>query len=245
MDRAITDKGFEAGRDIGLMISDNYEKSPEFEYAFGLFNGTGDKSKFSGEAIVTPGEVDAPVTGKFSNIPDTFRPALVFRVGYNYGGIKGYSEPDLEGGPFRFAVGGSGMADFNADHKQKSDVRGELDFIMKYEGLSVTGAVFLATNQTDVEFFDQEYAKFGLYGQVGYVIDGWIQPAVRYALVAPNKENNPDNIGDTTEVTGDLSFYFHGNKFKWQNDGGAVLVQKDGEPTETEYVVRSQLQMIF
>lgn len=238
VDRAITDKSFEAGRDIGFMVSDNYEKSPEFEYALGLFNGTGAAPWFSGKAD------EGRVSGKFTNVPDRFRPALVFRVGYNYGGIKGYSEPDLEGGGFRLAVGGSGMADFDVND-EASDIRGELDFILKYEGLSVSSAVFLSTNQTGAEFFEQKYAKFGLYAQLGYVINGLVQPVLRYALVAPNSENNPDGIGDTTEATGGVSLYFFKNKFKWQTDAGLLMVQKDDAPTQKDYVVRSQLQLTF
>ncbi|HWN72081.1 MAG TPA: porin, partial [Haliangium sp.] len=42
VDRAITDGYYRAGRDAGVMVHNNYEKSPELEWAVGLFNGTGE-----------------------------------------------------------------------------------------------------------------------------------------------------------------------------------------------------------
>ena len=77
------------------------------------------------------------------------------------------------------------------------------------------------------------------------MINGLVQPVLRYALVAPNSENNPDGIGDTTEATGGVSLYFFKNKFKWQTDAGLLMVQKDDAPTQKDYVVRSQLQLTF
>ena len=42
VDRAIVDKAFGNGRDVGLMLHNNYTKSPTLEWAAGVFNGTGD-----------------------------------------------------------------------------------------------------------------------------------------------------------------------------------------------------------
>jgi hypothetical protein len=58
-DRSITDKAFGAGRDIGLAVHNNYEKSPDLEWALGVFNGTGDGARlvptFNGDGEVTGG----------------------------------------------------------------------------------------------------------------------------------------------------------------------------------------------
>ncbi len=51
VERALTDKAFGAGRDIGIALHSN-AKNDGFEYTVGLFNGTGDKGKFSGSANV-------------------------------------------------------------------------------------------------------------------------------------------------------------------------------------------------
>lgn len=41
-DRSITDKAFGAGRDVGIAIRNDYEKSPEIEWTLGVFNGRGE-----------------------------------------------------------------------------------------------------------------------------------------------------------------------------------------------------------
>ena len=46
-DRAITDKGFGAGRDIGIALHNGYEDSPAIEWIVGVWNGTGDAASFA------------------------------------------------------------------------------------------------------------------------------------------------------------------------------------------------------
>ncbi|HIA00367.1 MAG TPA: hypothetical protein EYN66_00360, partial [Myxococcales bacterium] len=121
VDRAITDKAFFAGRDIGIELHNHYIKSPEFEYALGIFNGNGIQK---------------------DNFADRLNPAMVVRLGYNYGGIKGYSEADFEGGPFRFAVATSALINFDLDGNDENDtaLMSELDFMMKIRGVTTSGA---------------------------------------------------------------------------------------------------------
>lgn len=240
VDRAPTDKAFDAGRDIGVAVHNDYERSPEFEYAFGVFNGTGEKPLFSGNVEVDPATGEGEATsGVFDNVPDTFHPALVLRAGYNHGGIKGYSEADLEGGPFRAAIGASGLVDLDADDDDQSSIKGEFDYIVKVEGFSSTGGVFISSAQAGPNFGDRALDALGLHLQIGHVIDGLVQPVARYALVAPDGADN-----DTHEVLGGLGFYFWGHEVKWQTDGGALLAESSGG-TVTDYRVRTQLQLAF
>jgi len=165
VDRAITDKAFGSGRDIGVAIHNGYEKSPEFEWVVGVFNGTGDKPWFDGDVEVDPATGEGEVTrGKFTNVPKALHPAVVARVGYNANGIKGYSEADLEGGPLRFGVGASALANFDTDGGDDSNIRGELDFAVKAEGFSATGGIYFATAQDGEGFADQilagDYRRF-------------------------------------------------------------------------------------
>lgn len=240
VDRAITDKAFNAGRDIGVAVHNNYEKSPDLEWAIGVFNGTGDKPVFSGDVVVDPmtgeGEV---IGGGFSNVPDVFGPALVGRIGINRNGIKGYSEADLEGGPLRFAVAGSVIAEFDADDDDVSSVRGEVDGIVKVEGLSASGAVYVGTAQDGTGFLDQSYAALGGHVQAGYMITGKLQPAVRYAVVAPD---GPDN--NVHEILGGFSLYQYKHNFKWQTDVGAQL-RETADGTAADLIARAQLQLAF
>jgi hypothetical protein len=238
VDRAITDKAFGAGRDIGIAVHNNIEKSPGVEYAVGLFNGTGDKASFSGDVLINPMLGEGEVTsGKFSNVPVRFHPALVARVGYNHGKIKGYSEADLEGGPLRFSVAASGIADFDADGGDDGELRAEVDAITKVSGFSASGAAYLATEQDGDGFADQATAAIGGHVQVGYMVTSWLQPVARYALVAPDGPSN-----NTQEVGGGLSLYLFGHKLKWQTDVLALTEQQVGTDP-TNWLVRSQLQL--
>lgn len=240
VDRAITDRFFGAGRDIGLAIHDDYERSPAFEYALGVFNGTGDRPHLSGSVAVDPTTGEGEVTGgRFTNVPDRLHPALVLRLGYNHGGIKGYREADLEGGPFRFSVGTSGLVDLDADGDDASGVVGELDYILKAHGFSTSGAVYVSSAQSGDRFGDQSFEAVGFHLQAGYVVTERFQPAVRYASIAPD---GPDN--DLQEILGGLSIYFFGHGLKWQTDGGALLSQVSGG-RRADYLVRSQLQLAF
>lgn len=253
VDRAITDEAFGAGRDLGLMFHDDYESSPPFEWALGVFNGTGDKPTFTGKGTGTgtvdqtacdPATQTCPVVvdkvevtdGKFFNVPTKFDPMLVARLGYNYGGIKGYSEADLEGGPARFAIAASALADFDVDNDDKSSVRGEADLLLKVYGFDLTGAVYVASAQDGKRFADQKYASVGFHGQVGYVVKNLFQPVFRYAIVNPDGKDN-----NTQELLGGVAFYFFKHNVKWQTDGGAYLVENAAGGL-TNYIVRTQLQ---
>lgn len=244
VDRAITDGAFGAGRDIGLMFHNETDEEP-IEWAVGVFNGTGDKPWFEGDVsgeLVTDDEgnqvVEGEVTkGKFNNVPDKFRPMAVARIGYNHGGIKGYSEADLEGGPLRFAAGLSAMAAFDYDNSG-TDVASELDFIVKAHGFSSTGGAYVATASPD-GFGDLAYQQWGFHVQAGHVIGQRFQPVVRYAMIDPDGGDN-----NVQEILGGLSVYLYGHNLKWQTDGG-VLIHDRGDDAATNLQIRTQLQLAF
>ncbi len=240
VDRALTDKAFDAGRDIGIMIHDNYEKSPEFEYALGLFNGSGEKSSFSGAgtADLDSGEVEID-SGKFSNVPHLWQPMLVARVGFNYGGIKGYSEADLEGGSPRFGVAGSLATRFDADQSDDSLLNGEVDFILKAYGFSVSGAVYHESEQDGSGFWDRANGDGGAHFQIGYVIADRYQPTLRYAIVDPRHQGANDI---QEEYALGLNVYMEKHHLKWQND---LALLRQAEDDTQDVQVRSQLQLAF
>lgn len=242
VDRAITDSAFGTGRDIGIMLHNNYEKSPEIEYALGLFNGTGDRARSTATTTI---EVD-PDTGDISaettetdltNVPRMFHPALVGRVGYNYGGLKGYSEVDLEGGDLRFGVGASGQLNFDADRNDDSQAKAELDAIVKIQGFDATAAGYVLSVQAGEDFGDRALGALGFHVQAGYLIGGAFQPAVRYAVVAPDGDDD-----DTREIAGVLGYFASGHNLKWQTDLAALSSQASNT---TDLRLRSQLQFAF
>jgi len=241
VDRAITDGsiGFNGGRDIGMMLHNNYEKSPTVEYALGLFNGTGERATTPIDVETDPmtGEVVDASAGNPSNVPRMFRPAVVGRVGYNHGGLKGYSEVDLEGGALRFGVGASGQIDFDADRSNDSAMKAELDAIVKVHGFDATGAVYISSKQTGEGFSDRGLDRRGFHLQAGYLIASKYQIAARYALVALQGGNN-----DEREIALVLGYLPFGHNLKWQTDL-AGLSHQNSDTTDAR--VRSQLQFAF
>jgi hypothetical protein len=112
LERSITNEFIGGGRDQGLAVHNNYEKSPEgIEWAVGVFNGSSDRPRFSATELDCEDPTDVTTCtvtpGTPSNVPSDFGPLMVARVGFNKGGIKGYTDSDLEGGPLRFAVAAS------------------------------------------------------------------------------------------------------------------------------------------
>jgi phosphate-selective porin OprO and OprP len=246
VDRAITDKAFGAGRDLGVALHNDYEKSPKLEWALGVFNGTGDKPWFVGDVSSTvnaDGTVTSTASSKssFTNVPDELKPAVVGRLGFNVGGIKGYSEGDLEGGPLRLAVAASAQASFDNDDTGAAGTRADVDFILKAHGFSLDGAVYVAAAEKEggSGFADQEYAAWGLHAQAGYVFAGHVEPVVRYALVDLDGDDN-----DTQELLGGVAAYFFKHNVKWITEAGPVL-REDAAGDLTDFVLRTQVQLGF
>ena len=238
VDRAITSKASGASRDVGVAV---HNGSPAgFEYALGVFNGTGDGGRLSGVVVVDPATGEGDIeSGKFSNVPDKFHPAVVARVGFNGEGMKGYSEADLEGGPARFAVGASSLLDLDADGDDVSGLRGEVDYVLKVHGFSTTGAAYASTAQDGAGLGDQSLDSLGFHVQAGYVLGERYQPAVRYALVAPNGADNNEQ-----EIAAAFSVYFFGHNLKLQTDA-AALTHEDPQGGRSDYRVRTLLQLAY
>ncbi len=237
--RAITDKKFNAGRDIGIALHNDYAKSPVFEWVIGVFNGTGEKPWFEGEVELDDAGQPDGVTGKFTNVPDVFDPALVARVGFNTNKLNGYSEADLEGGAPRFGMGLNGVVDLDADNSNDGHVRGTIDYMFKAYGFSSTGAFYAATAQDGLYWKNQGFGALGLHVQAGYVIAQKVQPVFRYALYNASGADNALH-----EILGGISCYFRGHNLKWQTEAGGLL-QQDGPAAQSDIVVRSQLQLAF
>jgi hypothetical protein len=236
VDRSITDKQFNTGRDMGVALHNNYEKSPVFEWAVGVFNGASVKPKVSG-SVTTDLDTGAGSmsSGKMSNIPEQLSPLVVARVGYNHGGIKGYCEGDFQGGGLRFALGASLMADLKLFDDTTSGMFAQLDYVVKAHGFSTTGGVYVSTLQDGEALADQSLSKTGFHVQAGYLIGKRYQPVLRYAKVMP------DGGEETQEIAAGLSMYFYKHNVKWQTDF-ALLQTGDADAHQ---VVRSQLQFYF
>lgn len=237
LERSITNGFAGGGRDLGIAVHNNYEKSPEgIEWAVGVFNGTGERGR---QELDCDDPMDAstctPTTP--SNVPDDFGPLAVVRVGWNQGGIKGYSEGDLEGGPLRVAVGASYKVDLrdleeDADGNLQLQHAAEADFMIKVHGVGVSGAAFLVKRGSND-------ALLGFYGQAGaFVMPKQIQVAARFGF---HQDPNPMN-DERIEALGAINWYFAGHAYKWMTDAG--IVQTTGTDV-TDFQARTQLQFVF
>ncbi len=214
VDRAITDGAFHAGRDIGIAVHNDYEKSPKIEWVVGVFSGINEElPAFSGTTNPTTGAV----TGSFGFTPKTTKPLLVARLGYNHNKIKGYGpEADLDGGALRAAVAVSGIVEFDADRNSLAEHRVQADFVVKNDGLSVSGAGYLMTAGTGVAD-NQGLTLAGVHVQGGYVVDKKWQPAARVALLKALGDNNAATV---TDLNAGVNYYYHGNDAKVMFDLG-------------------------
>jgi len=232
LERSISNEFAGGGRDLGAAVHNGYEKSPDgVEWALGVFNSTGDRARQS----LTCDDPTDPTTcdpTPPTNVPADFGPIAVARVGWNHGGIKGYSEGDLEGGPLRVAVGASYKVNFNDLQEGKREDGVEIDTMAKLHGLGVSGAFFILKKGSA----DRLY---GFYVQPGYfVVPKRLELAARFAQI-DDEEADGEHVH---EVLGAIDWYFDGHSFKWMTDGG-VIHHTEGKTSDVQ--VRTQLQMVF
>lgn len=236
LERSLVNGFSGSGRDLGLAVHNDYESSPEgVEWALGVFNAGSDRPtiRTTCEPGALPTDPPECTTSLPTNVPGDWGPALVARLGWNHGGIKGYSEGDLEGGPLRFAAAVSYKLDARDLEKVGDELQLEhavvADAMVKVQGLGVSAALALVKDgQADVEL--------GFYGQAGYmVVPKKVLAAVRFAQV-------PDGDEQVHEILGALNWFWQGHKVKWMIDGG-VIHATDGGTNDLQ--IRTQLQLVL
>ncbi len=234
-DRAITDKAFGAGRDIGIAIRNDYEKSPELEWIVGVFNGTGDGSRIKSVTTIDDMTGDATtVTTLPTNVPAKLKPALIARVGLNRNGLKGYDEPDLEGGPLRWGVGASVWLEGDYDDDDKSNQKVELDYIAKVEGFSTSGGVYAQTEQDGPGVADAAKSLVGFHVQAGYMaMPKLMQVVARYGLVSDLVADDK-TARDQQEISVGANYFGYGHDAKL---AGAVRLIKTGDAGFTDVIL--------
>jgi hypothetical protein len=231
VERAAADKEFRGGRDIGFALHNNYEKSPDTEWALGVFNGTGE----------TP--VLDPDKGTYSNVPGDFFPVFVARGGINRGGLDGYSEGDFKGGPLRWGVAASVWVEGDFDGGDPPSHQAEVDFIVKNNGLSASGAFYLDTREKDPVDGGIELDTMGAYAQVGMVFgEGTrrMNGVGRYNITMPQGDMAED---PTHEVTVGVGWFPHAHNAKLQAEVGSKIEPEAG--IADAVVARIQGQLAF
>jgi hypothetical protein len=104
-------------------------------------------------------------------------------------------------------------------------------------GFDATGAVYISSVQTAEDFSDRGLGALGFHLQAGYLFASKYQVAARFAVVAPDGDDDDDR--EIALVLGYLPF---GHNLKWQTDLAALSHQASNT---TDARVRSQLQFAF
>ncbi|MBA3501438.1 MAG: OprO/OprP family phosphate-selective porin [Myxococcota bacterium] len=245
-ERAITATFAGGGRDLGLAIHNDYEKSPEgLEWVIGVFNafnGGEDRPDIGG--CTTNAMTGTTACPPPTNFPVDFGPTIVAHAGWNSGDIKGYSEGDLEGGPLRWAAGAAYKIDLanlgEGDEESVSDNLShglQVDGMLKASGVSVeVGAYMMKIKSAD--------AGFGAFGQLGYMLVlKRVQAAGRFAL-APDPRNADR---DLIEARVAVNLFWQGHAWKWATDAGVLKTTGEDpmtmESDKPDFVLRSMLQL--
>ena len=252
-ERAITAAFAGGGRDLGLALHNDYEKSPEgIEWAIGVFNSfNGGKERPDIGGCTTSMATGTTACPPPTNFPADFAPAIVARAGWNSGDIKGYAEGDLDGGPLRYAVAAGYKIDLGNFAKQAEDSVAdnlghgvEVDAMVKVEGVSVQLGAYMMRLPASKASNKSGEAGVGAFGQVGYmVVPKRLQLAGRFAIAPDAKTVDRNQLEGRVAV----NLFWHGHAWKWATDAG-VLKTTGEDPTtmatdKPDFVLRSMLQL--
>ncbi len=239
-ERPITEKYFKAGRDVGLMLHNNFKKAKPMQWAVALVNGTSEKASTSGGVTVDLATGEGSIDGtKTTNIPSVLKPMLVARVGFVVGDINPYTHAEPGKKVAGFAMGASGMLTFDADKSGEGAARAQLDWLVRIGGFTGLGGFWLGSLQTGDGWDEQEFDAFAASAQVGYAILGKVEPAVRYAVIAIGGDGN-----DRQEVSAVVAWYIRGHNIKLALDGSA-LIDETATGIENSWRSRMNLELHF
>jgi len=181
-ERPITTDAFDPARDVGVLLMSGTPETP-FMVTAGVFRGYGRLADGALREVWGSTQGEGPVVFDFRGPTAVLgRPLVVARLMGGYGRSNPYVESDTDGGPLRISLGAGVLAraDVSAIAVDESAVT--LDAMLKWQGLSVSGAVFSSTVR-DIGILAVAPARSGFHVQGGYVHNGLVEPVVRYAAV--------------------------------------------------------------
>jgi hypothetical protein len=242
-ERSIANEFAGAGRDLGIALHNDYERSPEgLEWVVAVvngFNGGADRPRLTTTCDQDPAtmEIDCSV-GAPTTVPTDFSPAVVVRAAYNKGKVKGYTEGDLDGGPLRWSVGANYKIDLADLGKGGEESVADnlshgigVDAVVKIQGFDVSvGGYAMKLKSADMLF-------------AGFVQAGF--------MVAPKKVHVGGRFAfrelagtavKEIEGRGAFSYYFAGHSWKVVTDAGFLKATGGGDP---EIQVRIMPQLTF
>ncbi|MCO4773296.1 MAG: hypothetical protein KDA24_24895 [Deltaproteobacteria bacterium] len=240
VERGITEEYFRAGRDLGVMLHNNYEKAKPVAWAIALVNGSSEKDQLSGGVAVDLATGEGSITGgKFTNVPGKPKPMVVSRVDFIFGDLNAYAQSEPGKTKKGFAVGASAQWTGNVDREGDGAVRGVVDWMGRVNWFSASGGFWLASKQDGDLWRDQVFDAWAAQAQVGAILGGVVEPAARYAYIGRAGSGN-----DLQEILGSVGVFIKGHKLKVVTDAGAIL-EETATGMDVSYRVRSNLEIGF
>jgi len=224
VDRAVTNKVFAPGRNVGLMIHGKAggENSDLFEYYAGAFDGEGENKTNDDEGLMFAG-----------------------RIAVNpFGGVA-YTESDLkQTDEFKMAVGVNAWVHQDDNHADEHDDWSiGADIAAFYKGFF--GMFELHYRENGVSGGGSDVEILGWVAQLGYMI---IPHELEFALRAANVDWDHNGTGDAArrEYLAVLGYFWHEHNMKLQLDLGRIEDHEGDHADNIEgWVARLQFQIIF
>jgi hypothetical protein len=178
-----------------------------------------------------------------ANFPADFGPAVVARAGWNTGGIKGYTEVDLEGGPLRVAVAANYKVDLaDLTRGAEASVADNLshgvgaDAMIKAHGFDLELGTYLMKVKT-------ADARLGAMVQLGSVLaDRHAHVGARFAVA------QTADLREQLEGRAAFTWFWQGHAAKLATDVGAVWLNgRDATMTRDrpDLQLRTMAQLTF
>jgi len=144
------------------------------------------------------------------------------RLAYNYNHIDGYNAVDLTGGDLRFAIGLSGYLNRNQGSEKPglmstsyNLINTSADFILKAHGFATNGVFYYKMDRQNKDAKFENSMGAGI--DLGYLIGGHTEPALRYSWYKPHDRHQ------SHEIIAGLNYYAFGQNLKTQLYGGVTL----------------------
>lgn len=266
---------FGAERQMGLAFHNGYARPPRLQYEAGLFTGVNARAahavglaRIYGDEPPNPSDLldPAPRAG--------FHPELVVHLAYNHGGIDTFYDTDFVGGPLRFSAGISAAWDLDPSPTEDLALRLAPEVLVKVEGLSAFGALYLGWDRSGDSVSDQRQVMIGGVIQTSYLVTRRLEVSARYAIVHTGDEllddararaeqiiaaakdsaeaqqllSRYDGAGRRQreqEATVGLNVYLIGRSLKWQTDLGWISRTLRHAGRRSAIRLRSQLHLAF
>ncbi len=241
VDRSNVNGELNLDRDLGIMLQsrDLFGLRELLRYNLGVFGGDGRNRTTSGTGLLYAARVEVAPFGSFDDYSEVdFKRSSKPRLAIGF--ATGYSEAT----PRSRATTGDTLKAGTLDYRH-----GAADVIFKMGGLSVQSEVlFRKASQTVLRRVDEagktvtEHPRnaWGYMVQAGYLIDGHLEPSLRYGEVRPLDTSNAKLQRDR-EIGGGLSYYFHKHDLKIQADYFRLLT--DADPAGVNVLERDRVRI--